>query len=306
MKKIDLLNSMELFRGAAAPMKRMNQELLDYFASTEALSIRANCAAGVRVVMQSDAEKLSIKAVFGGAARQIFSVDVEINGEIKTLDCTQEQSLDLTPGKKEIIIHLPHLAVLEDFQLYVNQTASVEAIPENRPKLLVCGDSILQGMTCTSPAKASVPLAAKALDMDFHNTSVGGAVMQAFTVRETLKFSSPSDTVIVGLGINDAARNTDIGIFRKECNEALQALSRFAGRKIIITPIPSTIAVEAQRETYSNIIREEQSKFPDVELLEGSSFFPADPDLYADGLHPNNKGMQIYAQGLIKAVKEKR
>lgn len=306
MKKINLADAPEFFRGACKPFVRMNQQLLDFYSSPETWKIRSRCASGMAVVFETDSENLEISVEFGEAARQVFSTDVEVTDIITTFDGAGVHSMKLAPGKKVVTIYLPHLAVLNKFDVKVDDNAQVLPVADNRPKLLICGDSILQGMTCSSPAKASVVIAAKELDMILHNTSVGGAKMEFSPVEATLEFSSSKDDVIVvGFGANDAAQKVDLDYFRNSTNKILSAISNFAGKAVIISPIPAMTEFESRRPIYSNIVREEAAKFPKVKLLDGDQFFPANrADLYADGVHPNDEGMKIYATGLIQAVKE--
>ena len=57
-------------------------------------------------------------------------------------------------------------------------------------------------------------------------------------------------------------------------------------------------------EFYRQIIRDEKQKYPKIALLEGTSFYPAEAELFVDGVHPNDEGMQIYANALTKAIKQ--
>ena len=90
----------------------------------------------------------------------------------------------------------------------------------------------------------------------------------------------------------------------KYVRKILEYLSGSGARCFIITPIPSTREeLESRRSWICNMIRDEQKNFPAVTLIEGESFFPPDDSLLCDQLHPNDKGMEVYAQGWINAVK---
>ena len=304
MKIIDLISNPAFFRGAVQPFVRMTPGLLDFYRQNENWLIRSNCPSGMQIVMCTDASAMEISLQFGKAAREVFTTDVQIGGKLLTFDGAGPHRLELSGAKQTVVIHLPHLVEIENFELKVNGAATVEAVSENRAKLLICGDSILQGMTCSSPGRASVALTAGELDMVLHNTSVGGAIMQPVPVQETLKLGKAGDIAIVGFGINDAAHLTDAELFRERTAKVLEHLAGFAGKAFIITPIPAAVDAEQNRELYSQMIRDEQKRFPQVTLIEGASFFPADASLFVDKLHPNDQGMQIYAQGLIKAIRE--
>ena len=304
MKKIDLVDNNDFFRGTVAPFARMNKTLLDFYSCNEAWLIRSKCASGVIVKFNTDAEELQFDIKFGSPAREIYTTDVMTGGKLTTIDGAGVHTLKLTPGSKTITIYLPHLAILEKFDLFTNDNASAEPVIEKQHKLLVCGDSILQGMTCSTPSKANTVITSQVLGMHLHNTSVGGAKMEPTPVKATLDMGGENDIAVVGFGANDAAQKLDKDVFRAKTRQVLEYLNAFAGKSLIITPIPAMVELEERREEYCQIIREEHRNCSRVTLLEGSSFFPAGKEeLYADKLHPNDEGMKIYAEGLIKAIR---
>lgn len=302
MRRIELENHIELFRGAVAPGVRMNQALLDFYNPIENWNVRAHCASAVQIIFYTDSENLQWSCKFGEAARPVYTTDIFVDESMHTLDGEGPHKLKFAPGRKKIHIYMPHLAVLEEYALFLDDTAYVEAVIESRPKLMICGDSIMQGMTCSSPGRASVAIAARALNMDLHNISVGGVIMRPETVQEALNING--DVVVVALGINDISHQTPPEIFRERTARTLQLLSEHDGKCFIITPIPTALAeLECQRDRICQIIREEQAKYPRVVLVEGSSFFPADDSLLDDLLHPNDRGMEVYARGLINMIR---
>ena len=120
MKKINLADAPEFFRGACKPFVRMNQQLLDFYSSPETWKIRSRCASGMAVVFETDSENLEISVEFGEAARQIFTTDVEVADIITTFDGAGVHSMKLAPGRKVVTIYLPHLAVLNKFDVKVD------------------------------------------------------------------------------------------------------------------------------------------------------------------------------------------
>ena len=304
MKKIDFSANMAFFRGAVAPMQRMNQKLSDFYQQPEAWKVRAACASGVQIVFATDAVDLRWECKFGEAARQIFTTDIFVDGKLTTLEGAGPHDLKLLPGNKLVEISLPHLVVLTDYALWINEEAEVKTVAEKRPQLLVCGDSIMQGMTCSSPSRAAVAIAARELGMVLHNVSVGGVIMRPETVRDSLKLGG--DIVLVALGVNDISHKTPPDVFRERTFQVLEMLNDFPGRSFIVTPISSTREeLEEGIKVISGIIREEHKKFPRVNLIEGTSFFPADDALLCDQLHPNDEGMAIYGKALIEALRNR-
>ena len=53
---------------------------------------------------------------------------------------------------------------------------------------------------------------------------------------------------------------------------------------------------------YRQIIREELEKFPGIIAVEGEAFYPAEDSFFADGTHPNDKGMELYAENLARII----
>jgi len=301
MKKIDFSANMAFFRGAVAPMQRMNQKLSDFYQQPEAWKIRAACASGVQIVFKTDTVTLKWECKFGEAAREVYGTDIFVDGKLYSFDGPGPHTLELESGRKLIEISLPHLAVLKDYTLLLDDDAQVEVVPEDRPVLLVCGDSIMQGMTCSSPARAAAAIAAKACGMVLHNVSVGGVIMRPETVRDSLEIKA--DAVLVALGVNDIAHKTPMDVFRERTRQVLEMLDKFPGRSFIVTPISSTHEDLLDGiEVISGIIRDEHKKFPRVKLIDGQSFFPADDELLCDKLHPNDKGMELYGKALTEAI----
>ena len=296
MQKIELESRPELFRGCVTSGVRMSEALLNFYNDSDARVIRAKSASGVRIAFTTDAVEMRYGFVCGGCARKIFTTDLIINGEKSVVEGEGPHTFTMAPGEKEIIIHLPHLIVLDKLELSLSDGAFCRAIPETQKKLLICGDSILQGMTCTTPTKAVGTLLAEKLGMAFHNTSVGGADMRFEAVEYTLALGG--DAILVCLGINDVFHETPYDLFRERTRKVLELLDGFSGKAFIVVPIPSMNVNPEGRATICSIIREEHKNFPKVTLIEGADFYPADPAFFVDGTHPNDKGMAIYADGL--------
>lgn len=300
MQKIDLDSRLELFRGCVTPGVRMNEALLDFYSDSEARVIRARSASGVRVAFMTDAVEMTYSFTCGGCARKIFTTDVVINGEKSTLEGEGLHKITMEPGEKSVVIHLPHLIIVNDLEIALNDGAFVKEMALKEKKLLICGDSILQGMTCTTPTKAVGTLLAEKLDVEFHNTSVGGAEMRFEPVEQTLTLGG--DAVVVCFGINDAAHGVAHDLFRERTRRVLELLKDFSGKSFIIVPIPNMNVDAESREALCRIIREEQRAFPEVTIIEGASFYPACNEFFVDGTHPNDEGMKIYAEALAEII----
>ena len=301
MQKIELGSRLELFRGCVAPGVRMSDELSAFYSDTPARITRARSASGIRIALVTDAVEMEYSLAFGAASREVYTSDIVADGKVTTVEGAGPHKFSFAPGEKEIVIHLPHLVVAEKIFLAVDDGAFVKAAPQKARKLLICGDSIMQGMTCTSPLKSMAALLAEKLDMDFHNTSVGGAVLRAEPVAQTIALGG--DVILVGFGINDTVRPTPPEQFREQARKVFELLENFPGKSFFVVPLPTTKVDPVCREEYCRMIRDEHTAFPGVTLIEGADFYPADDAYFVDGLHPNDKGMALYADSLTLIMK---
>ena len=301
MKRIELESRNGFFRGCVAPGVRMNEALLELYREPEKRLLRAQCATGVRVALFTDAVEAEFSFRFGRAARQVFTADLQVDGVLfATVTGEGPHRIPLPAGEKELVLHFPHLVEVADFSFSVDDAASVRPAPGPERKLLVCGDSIMQGMTCTTPVRAVGTLLAAQLGMEFHNTSVGGAAMKAAAVRGTCALGG--DAVIVGFGINDVFLETPVETFREECAGVCRLLGEFPGRAFMVTPIPCLKKENGPVEELREIIRNSAGDFSRITLIEGPEIFPAEEEFYVDGTHPNDAGMAVYAAKLARIM----
>ena len=128
MQKIDLASRFELFRGCVSPGVRMSDELIAFYSDTEPHLIRAKSASSVRITFVTDAVEMEYSLVFGQGGRPIFTSDIVVNGEVTTVDGPGPHKFSFAPGEKEITIHLPHLMIVEETALAVNDGAFVKAV----------------------------------------------------------------------------------------------------------------------------------------------------------------------------------
>ena len=304
MKKIELRDWPEIFRGCVRPGQRMSDSLLDFFNTAPKTFLRARCLSGVRLQFATDSSELEWTLEFGSPVRKIYTTDFLINGELRTVDGPGPHRLELPPGEKDIVIHLPHLVEILNAELKLDDDATFKTMPETRRRIIFCGDSIMQGMTTTSPLRAIAARTAEMLNMDFINTSVGGACMKPDHVRLSAELNG--DFLVVALGVNDAISRTEMGQFRRNAEDALKALAEFPGDKLLVLPIPRVASPEPDLKPYRESIRTAASSFPSIPVLDGNDFFPAKAELYCDGTHPNDAGAKIYSDILYQTIKQSK
>ena len=297
MKTIDL--TAKFYRGCAGGCVRMSKELQACFNTPHNIYLRVQCQSGVRICFSTDAREMVFSMVFGDAVRQVFTSDLFIDGKMTTLTGEGPHRIELAEGEKNITIHLPHLVLIDKFELAVNDGAEVKPLPRPEKTILFCGDSIMQGMTTTSPALAPAPRIAAGLNMDFINTSFGGAKMNPEHIRLTALL--PGDIMIVALGTNDSLSKKPLDVFTEDVRKSLKIFAAFAGGKYLILPIPNP-GVPPGLDEYRRIIRTEAETYPEIRIIDGYEFYPADLEYYCDKTHPNDQGAELYARQVVKVI----
>jgi lysophospholipase L1-like esterase len=161
-------------------------------------------------------------------------------------------------------------------------------------------------MVVSTPSLAYPAQVAAAMECDFHNIAVGGAIMQEDVARLALDLDW--NKAFVAFGINDFAQNRILEDFEKATAKTLEVLvSREGAEVFVITPIPWADRTDPNEigiyvENYREIIRKVADGMDRVTIIEGSKLVPDDPEMYVDNIHPNDKGMSLYAENLIKEL----
>lgn len=318
---IDLLENIELVHGAAEvyaseegfSFVRMTPEILDFYGQSEATETRANCSSGVRICFNSNTSFIAMRLSYGRSTRPVYAVDIVLDDtELLTFSpdnpgdgfsFTAELSAG---GERRIEIHLPHLceSVLNELIIEDGATLTPVTYPDHR--IIFIGDSITQGMTTTSPTHAYATQLAKLLESDFHNISVGGAAMKQEIGEMALGLEW--NTAFVAYGVNDCAQSRSLEGFAADTVGMLRHLSERENALIyLLTPIPWLVAppVNALGLTladYRKTLCEVAADFKSVKVIDGLKLVPDKAAYFADGCHPNDYGMEIYATSLFKQL----
>jgi len=307
---------------------RFTQEQEDLYERTDAdFFKKCKAPAGVRLVFRTDSRKLAMKVQISKAtARAYFSFDVFADGKpVGYLDNftgaelpkdyttaelpwgTYSKEFDLDEGEKTVTVYMPWglRVVLEEFRLDDGATV----IPVRREKkLLAFGDSITQGYDALRSSMRYAGMLADSLEAEEFNKAIGGEVF--FPELAALKDDFEPDYISVAYGTNDWGK-VSAEHFERCCGEFYRNLSvNYPNAKIFaITPIwRKDIPDWPERGPFERIaarIREVVADLPNVTLIEGWAFVPADESYYADlRLHPNDKGFAEYHKNLWKAIQK--
>lgn len=298
--------------GGATAFLRMPRPLQEHYADAEARRIRMRCTTGVRIVLRTDAESLRLSLEYGEASRKLYQVDVAVDGELldpvgsvsEPRALTEEPiRLGKTSAMRTVTIWLTHCVESGVRALEVDDVCTVAAAARPDKTWLAIGDSITQGMTCQTPARTYAARLARTAGLGLRNVGVGGGRMDA--PLGALCRPIPADVATVAFGANDFNGGVGVEAFAANARSVLDGL--LAGRPDfpvgLITPTPWLGRPEADErgetlEDYRGALRALARDYPSVRVIEGADLVPDEAECFVDGVHPNDRGMAHYADGL--------
>jgi lysophospholipase L1-like esterase len=318
--EINLLDRIELVHGAAEvvagengfSLLRMTRELAEFYGGSEAVEVRTNCPSGVRICFRSDTSFVGMRLNYGRPAREVYAIDLVIDG-IERLTFVPQSvengfafNAELPGGggaEHTIELHMPHLCECTVEELVIEDGATLAPLKFTGGRMIFIGDSITQGMVSSSPARAYTALLATGLKRDFHNLCVGGAVMRHEVGRMALDLSWKA--AVVAFGVNDCSQQRTLEAFMADTRGMFEALtSRSEATVYALTPIPWPASPpDRNLEDFRDVIRIAASKFDRVQVIEGTDLVPDDSRFFIDGCHPNDAGMQAYAENLLEQIR---
>ena len=305
------------YRFTKAQKEMYKERSADFYRKTFSTS-------GITLRFETDSTSLFLDVnVEKSSSRTYFAFDLEINGKIidslQNFDGTAlpqdyttipaplgsfSKTFELGEGKKEICIYFPWSVAVVLKELTLNGTY-IKAVKRTK-KLLAIGDSITHGYDALHPTNKYITKIAKHLDAEEYNKAIGGEVFVPELAR--LREDFVPDFITVAYGTNDWSLK-DKDTFLKNATEFYNSLSISypTSRIFAITPI--------WRRDYEN--PEKAFPFAEVEkaiesicksldnvtVIHGFDLVPKDAKYFADlRLHPNDKGFEYYAEGIIKAL----
>lgn len=301
---------------------RMPAEMEDFYRNNpwgndpknaEAAEIRAMNTAGVRTAFIADCSSISICGRYGRTSRLIHSFDVIVDGKERITLAPDElypERFSLRTdipgnGLRRIEIFFPNMAevFIETIEL---QGDNVRPLPSFNRKWLFIGDSLTQGMTVSSPSLAYAARISLSLCCDWQNVAVGGAVMRNEIGEMALGMEW--NIASVSYGGNDFNSSVPLDFFYRRTTGMLNALSTRKNARLFLISSPPWLldtrpnSIGLTLDDYRKATTEAAAAFPGVELLNGLDLLPGKHEYFADGIHPNDEGMRIYSDNIVKKI----
>ncbi|MFP4029342.1 MAG: SGNH/GDSL hydrolase family protein [Candidatus Brocadiia bacterium] len=302
---------------AGIVFRRFPEKIHDYYHSqAEGTAIRADCAAGIVIEFQTDAQKIEIACATPDGARAFGYIDACCDGQfVATLgnstSCERiSGQIDLTFGddhQKYVEIYLPHCRITILQSLSVSDGRTVD-LTDPKPVILSLGDSITQGMNCHHPSLIYPAIYNRLSGTLMHNGGVGGDIFNVESLRER-PLESPA-LITVAYGINDFNGGADAspaGPYLRRLRDLYPD-----------TPIAVLEPTWADREgfdenpekndagitlpEYRAQLRDIVSDFDDMRCLPSNQLLPPGNFFVPDGIHPDTIGHQVMGQNVYGLI----
>jgi len=209
-------------------------------------------------------------------------------------------SYEIPKGNHKITIFLPSDGAmdLKDFDI----DGTYNYVTKGK-KVLVMGDSITQGFGPYITSKTFVNEIINRTDLNTLNQGVGGYYYDEEFLTKLENFEKP-DLIIIAMGTNQYQKDNryeKVESFYMKFDELYHNIPT-----ITITPIwrENCKEYQLQLEEYCNYISKVCSKYDYIKVSNGYDYIPHNNNYYRDGLHPNVKGMKLYANALLKEIKK--
>lgn len=222
---------------------------------------------------------------------------------------TQTFLFPLKKGEKRVTVQFNNFCTVDALTVALPDGASVRPYPHKR-KLIAFGDSITQGHSAVYPSRSYMAQLGRMLDAEVFNFGISG---ERFQEQKIAAGTYPRcDLVTIAYGTNDFGhRAASEELFARNMPGFMQKAAEEFKNIPVFVLLPLWCADE---DTIHNSVGSLQSVRARIaaeaekygfHVIDCQDFIPHDPAFFADlRLHPNDKGMDAYAENVYKAIRE--
>jgi len=319
---LSLENIKSITKGALAVREENGWLRFDRFSSEqksvyeeacEKFFIRTAATASICLDLVTDAESITLDYEMGRLnmiAPDFMFFDVWEDG-IMTAHlgrATREKfaeclSIPLSCGEKRVRIYFPNLFDMSIRSIELNGASFFRAVEGSR-KALILGDSITQGFDAHHPSLSYANTIIRNFNLDAVNQAIGGEVFRPAMLGSRPLFNP--EIITVAYGTNDWASG---GVSTSAAREFFRRLTELypAARIFYISPIWRTNAeqlVEGVSFYETTQTLKSIAKEAGATVIDGDKIMHKLPEMYDDGLHPNDLGFSQYAKVLTEQLIE--
>ena len=281
-----------------------------WYKESDTLGYRAEATTGIRLDFYTNSDNIAFYVKRGG------KYEVKIDGLIthQYLEGESERNYRVSlviPQKpmgqrKRVTVVFPSHSIGIISSLELDDGAYFEPV-NTAKKLLFIGDSITQGCASFYDSLSYAYRVTDYFDADSVINGIGGAYYL------TGSFDTPDfdpDAVFLAYGTNDYFHYRDEEKRDRMAREYLDLIKEAYGKKkvFVISPIwRANDKCEVLGENFHafRLYIEKLARERGFFVIDGLSLVPPQPRMYNDKyLHPNDLGFSLYAENLIKQVKD--
>ena len=273
-----------------------------FYALSDILGFRALTTTGIRLDFETDSRYLAFEVKSG--TKFEYLIDGVYQGIVK-LGEDKRAVIELAkPCRVTLVFPSHEIGIIDNVELSDGATAMRHKFDK---KVLFIGDSITQGWNSGVDTLSYAWRTSLALNLDSIIQGVGGAYFHESTFADS---GFEPETVIVAYGTND------VNHFKTQDEMVAQLRAYICKVKetyknseiYAISPIWVSGGKEEKRmgnlwESYA-LIADEIEKCG-VKHIRGLDLVPHERRYFADDLHPNKDGFEIYARNLVEIIDKK-
>lgn len=290
------------------PMRLTETQLDRYSLLSPEFAARAKCTAGVKLSFYTEAKRLSFDYEVVSWCRSTNIVDVFedgiLTGHVRLADMQSHGKVSILRninGEKRIDLYLPNTCGLRITGCDFGKYRPVHSVGE---KILLLGDSILQGINSYHPSGTLSGLLLACSGVEGINQSVGGGYYDPVFLEDT---GFLPDRIIIAMGANDADDQSEA------YTERIPAWYGKLRELYPQTPAVTVTPIWGLRHTTDPDYFERVKKVAacisenackhDVRVIDGNGMVPHHMNFFnEDGCHPNDLGFAHYALNFEKAI----
>lgn len=282
---------------------------------------KARMSAGITLEFDTDADAFTLVwQIAGGYPANTkdrgSSLDVFVDGILMhqhMITCEwhemQETTFALREGKKRVKIMLPNTFIFALTDIRVKEGAAFAPVPKRAKKLLMMGDSITQGVGAQFSSTGYAMQTGLGLDCECVNQSIAAVRFESEGLDND---GFTPDLITVALGTNDWSGWKDRAEYDERAGRFMARMNELYPNVpvVYLSPVKRCRGEEDREEMYKeaelkDVLTRLCAPYPQMQVADGWKLMPHTGAFFADGLHPNDLGMTVYAHSVIDIIKEK-
>ena len=292
--------------------RRFPVEVLEFFSPIPSRFVRAEATSGIRLRFRSDTRVLIVSGNIKEKSPQTEPFILLCNDSVLAELPLRGTSGDfeqkfIFQGNQEKIIEIcfPAYCAGTIRKLMTEENATV--VPLKRKGIYYAmGNSITQQ---GGRYKGYADIVARGLDLGLHDAGVGGHIFEAGSLP--FAYVDNPDLITIAYGTNDWSGSRPVENARSFLDRLtslypetpvylLEPLRRYVPLSETgkLARNKSGYSLQYYRRKYRRIARE----FPTVTVISYKKLMPDEPELFADGVHPSDKGHELYGKNLLRLL----